>query len=168
MKKAIARQKPISYRLGDYCSKLTLQPAVFELISDKVGGDKIAYSYISNLAKFAKNDGVDRVSAYVQNLLLTQIISPKYMIGYNTDDTKKNVKIESPFHDKGTKIILDSALSHALQQLASETGTSRKRICDQYTKRYAAKFDKELISTERGKDLSFEIRESMIRDLSIL
>ena len=93
------------------------------------------------------------------------------MHGYSVDTVRKDVRIDSPFHNNGTKLTLDSALLHALEKIAGDFGTTRKGICDQYTARYASKFHGCLSHDDRdirGNDLSHEMREAMIRDLALL
>ena len=88
------------------------------------------------------------------------------MLGYIVDDRKKDIRIESPFHGNGSKLTLDSALHHAITAIAKEYGTTQKEICAQYTERYIDKFKSALEDQSRGKDVSHEMREAMIRDLS--
>lgn len=167
MNNAIVRQKPVSYRVGDFSSKVTVQPVIFELLTEQFGSESEAYSFISEQAKLARLNGVrSRISAYVQNFLLSKLISPKFMQGYVVDASKQDIRIESPFHDKGSKLTLDSALHHAIGAIAREYGTTQKDICAQYTQRYINKFKDSLEDKERGKDVSHEMREAMIRDLS--
>ena len=166
MTNQITRQKSVSYRVGDFSSKVTIQPVVFELLSCQFGCDCEAYSFIADQAKIAKIGGICKISAFVQNTLLSKLISPKFMLGYIVDDRKKDIRIESPFHGNGSKLTLDSALHHAITAIAKEYGTTQKEICAQYTERYIDKFKSALEDQSRGKDVSHEMREAMIRDLS--
>ncbi|UKA04495.1 hypothetical protein [Photobacterium damselae] len=167
MNSSIVRQKPVSYRVGSFSSKVTVQPVLFELLTEQFGNEEEAYSFIAEQAKLAKLSGIQsRLSAFVQNCLLSKLISPKFMHGYVVDSKKKDIRIESPFHDKGSKLTLDSALHHAITAIANEYGTTQKEICAQYTERYKDKFKEHLTDNSRGKDVSHEMREAMIRDLA--
>ncbi|PSV00870.1 hypothetical protein [Photobacterium kishitanii] len=152
----VVRNKTVSFRDGDHTSKVTIQPAIYEALARHFGDDKDAYTFISGLAIQAHQARQKKISGYIQDYILDLVFPNNLTDGYLPSGDRVEVRIFDPVHNRPTKLITFGALSYALDKLSD--GNSSKIYNST-----AAAYMKKVAGKERGRDLSFEVREELIR-----
>jgi hypothetical protein len=152
-----ARHKSVSYRLGSFTSKISVQPALYEAICKKIGDRNEGYQWLSQKAALAKSKNIKKISAYAQEQGYMYIIPHKYFKGYVSNLEYQEVRVfVGNIH---TTVTMPSIFMHYVE---AKFG-GKDKANELFTK--LANHFSEAKGDSKSCDTSFLIRETIIASI---
>lgn len=158
MERTTTRYKSISYRAGEFTSKITLQPAIYEIMDEIRSGD--GYGWLAGKAADAKLSNQCGISGYVRDMALLQIFPRGMMKGYKFDTSIVGVPYRV-FDEDGNKIAnstvtMPNILMYFLERVH---GNNARFLVEEIANVFLKG------KTTEGRDLSFNVREYLLNDI---
>lgn len=154
-KKVQKEQKTISYRDGDFTSKITVQPAIYEALNILFNGK--AYSWLAEKAVEARIMKQTRISGYVREIALINLFPRNIMKDYKLDTSVDNISYRI-FNEKGERVSVSTVtMPRALMYYLDEVTNGNGRFV---VEKMANEIRRHKLDETR--DISFDIKESLI------
>ncbi|ELP6119347.1 TPA: hypothetical protein I7730_00955 [Vibrio vulnificus] len=162
------KQQLVSYRVGEFTSKVSIQPAIFEALEKKLGSFDAAYEQCVHLAAEAKRSGVTKISSHVQELVLAIVLPSQLLTGYSYKENtgeRETCVFKHPTTTRNTKLCTFSTLTYALDAFTEGKSASmyEKVAADFIMKKEQLP---NAADQPKKKEVSFEVREYLIRMLT--
>jgi len=162
------KQQLVSYRVGEFTSKVSIQPAIFEALEKKLGSFDAAYEQCVHLAAEAKRNGVAKVSSHVQELVLAIVLPSQLLTGYKYKENsgeRETCVYKHPTTNRNTKLCTFSTLTYALDAFSeSKSASIYEKVASDFIQKKEQLPDTD--GQPKKKEVSFEVREHLIRMLT--